>query len=263
MYRLLLVLLMAVFSGGVVLGQDLDDEAALRGQILYEVEGEDIVLKAQAQNTTDNEIILSYDFFLTGTDKKNNSVSNNQDGQAKLDANEGKVLATTRMTIKELEAFEAILQLYYQDVLMDSDTLVYDAKKQRQKQKEKNSGFQEDVSEEVDYEGQESGFEFGGLVIDNTRTRAGRDLYDLFYSQWEAPSGAGDYFIKLEEFPGRGRTTRLVVWLDDEKVVESNLQPNYDYLEGLAGYVNARLMRILAQRAEAGENLNDEIQGIY
>lgn len=249
-----------IFTAGIVTGQNLEEEAALQGQITYEVEGADIILRAQAQNTTIDTVIISFDFFLSGADTNNNAVSNNQNGQAKLGAEETKELAANRMVLAELKEFEAVLLVYFQDILMDADTLVYSAGRQQQ---EPEAEFEEDVSQEVDYEGQESGFEFGGLLIDNTRTRAGRDLYDLFYSQWEAPSGTGDFYIKLEEFPGRGRITRLVVWLDDEKVAEANLQPNYEYLEGLAGYVNSRLRSILIQRAEAGENLNEELQGIY
>ncbi|MCO6488896.1 MAG: hypothetical protein J5I98_10785 [Phaeodactylibacter sp.] len=242
------------------MAQDLEEEAALQGNILYEVEGKDIVLKAQAQNTTADEVILGFDFILTGTDKNNNSISNNQDGQVKLAGEESKMIASTRMVLSELKDFEAVLLIYYQDILMDSDTLVYSADRQKQND---GAAYEEDVSQEGDFEGQDSGFEFGGLVIDNTRTRAGRDLYDLFYAQWESPAGSGDYYIKLEEFPGRGRTTRLVVWLDDEKIVETNLLPNFDYLERLSDYVNARLQSLLSQRAEAGDNLEDELQGIY
>ena len=258
MQKLLSVLALTILCGSMLFGQDLEEEAALQGRITYELEGQDITLKAQVQNTTESEVILGFDFFLSGKDKKNNEISYGQDGQAKLSADEARVLVTKRMGLQGLESFEAIFQVYFQDILMDSDTLVYSA----EKQEEKNE-YQEDISQEVDYEGQQSGFEFGGFIIDNTRTRAGRELYDLFYSKWEAPSGAGDFFIKLEEFPGRGLTTRLVVWLDDDKVVETNLRPNYDYLEGLAGYVNARLQRILLQRIETGKNLSDDLQGIY
>lgn len=244
-----------------VSGQDLEAEAALQGKILYKVEGKDIVLNAQAENTTTEEVILSYDFLLSGKDKDNNNLSNTQGGQAKLAPGENKMLASTSMVLADLNDFEAVLLIYYEDLLMDADTLLYSAEQQAQQNAE--SRYQEDISQEEDYEGQESGFEFGGLLIDNTRTRAGRDLYDLFYSRWESPKGAGDYYIKLEEYPGIGRTTRLIVWLDEEKVVELNLRPNYDYLEQLAGYIDSRLRRLLADRAKAGENLNDELQGIY
>lgn len=260
MNRLLFVLALAAFSGVYAFGQDLEQEAALQGKINYEVNGQEIILRAQAENTTMDEVVISFDFFITGADKNNNALSNDQSAQAKLGAGEAKDLAATRIAVAEVKEFEAVLLLYFQDILVDADTLAYAADKQEQ---EPGAEFEEDVSQEVDYEGQESGFEFGGLVIDNTRTRAGRDLYDIFYSQWEGPPGAGDYYIKLEEFPGRGRTTRLVVWLDDERIVETNLQPNYEYLEGLAGYVNSRLERILRERAEAGENLDEELRGVY
>ena len=260
MDRLFFVLAMVILSAGSLAGQGLEEEAALQGELTYVLEGNELVLTAQAQNTTANELIINYDFILSGTDNNNNAVSNNQDGQAKIGTEENKTLVSVRIALEGLKEFEAVLLLYYEDILMDADTLAYSAEKQQQEPEEQ---FEEDISQEVDYEGQESGFEFGGFVIDNTRTRAGRELYDLFYSKWEAPAGAGDFFIKLEEFPGRGRITRLVAWLDDDKIVEANLQPNYDYLEELADYLNSRFSSILRQRAEAGENLNDELQGIY
>ncbi|MCB0547816.1 MAG: hypothetical protein KDD19_09510 [Phaeodactylibacter sp.] len=260
MDRLFFVLAMVILSAGSLAGQGLEEEAALQGELTYVLEGNELVLTAQAQNTTANELIINYDFILSGTDNNNNAVSNNQDGQAKIGPEENKTLVSVRIALEGLKEFEAVLLLYYEDILMDADTLAYSAEKQQQEPEEQ---FEEDISQEVDYEGQESGFELGGFVIDNTRTRAGRELYDLFYSKWEAPAGAGDFFIKLEEFPGRGRITRLVAWLDDDKIVEANLQPNYDYLEGLADYLNSRFSSILRQRAEAGENLNDELQGIY
>ncbi len=261
MNKLLSFLLFFCFSAPLAIGQGLDEEAPLVGQVVYELVGEEIELKAQCENRTEDSLSLVFQFFLSGEDKNSNEISAERGGEAVIAPEGSDILVSTRLPLGNINRFEAILEIYYQDVLMDSDTLAYSASVEEEKPEEE---FKEDISEEVDYEGQEdSGLEFGGLVIDNTRTRVGRDFYDIFYSLWEAPTGAGDYIIKMEELPGRGRATRLVVWLDDEEVVEANLRPNYDYLEGLAGYVESRLMNILIERIETGKNLSDDLKDIY
>lgn len=260
MYKQFLFLLFSCGAAAAAFGQGVDEEALVQGQIVYELIGEGIEVRGLCENRTDERIAIAYDFKVSGEDKSNNPFSGQKDGEAVLAALETKTVSTTKLPISGLSRFEVILELYYQDVLIDADTLVYSADQEEGKREDE---FKEDISEEVDFEGQDSGLEFGGLIIDNTRTRAGRDFYDMLYSLWEAPAGAGDYLIKIEEFPGRVRTTRLVVWLDEEKIVDTNLQPNYDYIEGLAGYTNSRLQGMLSQRAEAGKNLNDELSDIY
>ena len=73
-----------------------------------------------------------------------------------------------------------------------------------------------------------------GLVVDETRSRLGRQFYDLFYSQWEAPRGAGGHTVKVEERPGLGRGSVVFVRIDDELVYGSRLQPRYSEIEQAA-----------------------------
>jgi len=47
--------------------------------------------------------------------------------------------------------------------------------------------------------------EIDGLIIDETRSKIGRDFYDMFYHRWIAPNAASNYSILIKELPSRGR----------------------------------------------------------
>ena len=47
----------------------------------------------------------------------------------------------------------------------------------------------------------------GGIVLDQTKTRAGRDFYDLFIQNLVLPENVMDYTIVIDETPGLGTLT--------------------------------------------------------
>lgn len=76
--------------------------------------------------------------------------------------------------------------------------------------------------------------EIDGLLFDETKTKSGRDFYDLFYSQWEAPEGAKNYSIVLTEKPYRLSTTLIEIGINETTVFQSLLQPKAELIEQLA-----------------------------
>lgn len=99
-----------------------------------------------------------------------------------------------------------------------------------------------------------------GLVIDESITKVGRDFYELFYSGWTPPENASDYTIFIEEQPGRGRITAVEVRINEDVIFEGNLQPRYDYLEGLAEYVQGRCYRFLYNYEQIKKTMGSEDQ---
>ncbi len=99
-----------------------------------------------------------------------------------------------------------------------------------------------------------------GLVIDESITKVGRDFYELFYNGWEPPEKASDYTIYIEEQPGRGRITAVEVRINEDVIFEGNLQPRYDYLEGLAEYVQGRCYRFLYNYEQIKQTMGSEDQ---
>ena len=73
-----------------------------------------------------------------------------------------------------------------------------------------------------------------GLVMDETRTKIGRDFYSIFYSRWQAPSDARNFTITVQEQPMPSLGTRITVQLNNQTVFQTRLQPRYEYIEQAA-----------------------------
>ena len=90
--------------------------------------------------------------------------------------------------------------------------------------------------------------EIDGLVVDETRTKPGRDFYGYFYRAFQAPAGVSDYGLTLREEPVRGRISRVAVLVDGVPVFRPLLQPRQDLLERIAEQAAQVVARHLQQR---------------
>lgn len=108
--------------------------------------------------------------------------------------------------------------------------------------------------------------EIDGLLIDETRTKAGHDFYELLFSVWEAPIEAGSYIIRIQEKPYRVTVTMLEVWVNEELVINTVLQPRHEIIEELAASVNNSLQEYLINYSQIMRQMESEDQagtGIY
>ena len=76
--------------------------------------------------------------------------------------------------------------------------------------------------------------EIEGLIVDQTISKVGHDFYDIFYTQFEAPPGIGDYVITITEKPGRGTSTLISLNVNENDLLEMPLQPKLEYVEAVA-----------------------------
>jgi len=93
--------------------------------------------------------------------------------------------------------------------------------------KEKTRQFLEELMSSVDSQKQErtshhpDNFEISGMVIDNTKTKAGRDFYSQFYNRWISNSTKNEYIIKVKEEHFRSRSTKREITINDRLVFSS------------------------------------------
>ena len=87
--------------------------------------------------------------------------------------------------------------------------------------------------------------EIDGLLIDETKTKSGRDFFDFFYMQWQAPPEARNYSVFIKENPYRLMTTQIEVKLNETTVFRSFLQPRSDIIEEQADYAVAQTLLYL------------------
>ena len=104
--------------------------------------------------------------------------------------------------------------------------------------------------------------EIDGLLVDDTRTKAGKDFYDLFYSSWEAPAAAKNYTITVSEKPFRFISTLITISINDNQVYQAILQPRLDILEEQTKDAIAMTQDYLANYEEIIKQLNgDDLSG--
>ena len=108
--------------------------------------------------------------------------------------------------------------------------------------------------------------EIDGLLVDQTKTKIGRDFYDLFYSKWEAPENSKNYTILISEKPFRLNSTLIEIVINDQLTYQSILQPRYDIIEQLADQAIIYTVDYLQNYEEILLQLSGEDQsgsGIY
>ena len=104
--------------------------------------------------------------------------------------------------------------------------------------------------------------EIDGLLVDDTKTKTGKDFYDLFYGNWEAPKEAKNFTITISEKPFRLSSTLIVVSINDTPVYQSVLQPRQDIVEGLSQDAISTTQSYLANYEEIMKQLNgDDMAG--
>ena len=104
--------------------------------------------------------------------------------------------------------------------------------------------------------------EIDGLLVDDTKTKTGKDFYDLFYSSWEAPKEAKNYTITISEKPFRLTSTLIEVSINDTPVYQSILQPRQDIVEGLSADAVSTTQTYLVNYEEIMKQLNgDDMAG--
>jgi hypothetical protein len=78
--------------------------------------------------------------------------------------------------------------------------------------------------------------EIDGMVLDETRSKVGRDFYDVFYSSWQSPENASNFSIRIAEQPSPSLGTIIYVEVNDTETFRMRLQPRYDFIQQAGRY---------------------------
>lgn len=73
--------------------------------------------------------------------------------------------------------------------------------------------------------------EIDGLIIDQTKTKIGREFYDLFFTRWEAPEGIKGYTIDINEKAHPRFGSLIWISINETIVYQSVLKPRYETIE--------------------------------
>lgn len=195
------------------------------------------VLSAKVKNTTDLYHSLRFVFSVIIYDANNNTSKESQENLFALDPYQAKTLYEA--TIYN-EANNKIIILFL--VYDDDDKLVA---KSRVVLNELGSGNDNSESEGTK---ESTGFEILGIVVDDTKTKSGKDFYDKFYFFYNYLNLNGNQVVKINEMFSFRRTTRIIVSIGDETLHEFFAYPKEEYIEEMAKISVQRVYKYFESR---------------
>ena len=105
----------------------------------------------------------------------------------------------------------------------------------------------------------DEGLEIAGLVLDETKTKPGRDFYEYFNTHWQEVEGL-HYTITVSELPDATRGSFVLVRVNDAIVYQNRLNPQPDFIEQEARQAVSRVAAYMLQQLTTQQQLEKEFQ---
>ncbi|MCF4102049.1 curli production assembly/transport protein CsgE [Gillisia sp. M10.2A] len=204
-------------------------------------------LISSAKNLTEANYSLRYEFSVITYDENNNSSKNAQSGRFTLEPFEVKSLSTTSVSIGSGQKTIILLVIYNQDdEVIGTAREVYNDKEAESKPAE----------EKLSYQRPNEGIELTGMVTENTKTKPGKDFYGFFYQKYSLSPEQGNKIISIDEVISFGRTTKIMVKVEDKIVFQFYARPKLDYLEEKADQALRQVNRYFEYLKNRSESIN-------
>jgi len=187
---------------------------------------------SSAYNKTEINKSLRYVLSVIKSNTNGSNTSNNkQEGRFVIEAGIKKNLSKTSLNVIE-EDRTIILLLLYDD---NNNIIGKDRKVLNGIEGEEDLVEKEPEDSNLDIkDSTEDGFILRGMVIENTKTKAGGDFYDLFYSSYLSKNIDGERIVKIEEKLAIANNTQIQVFVGDDMVMQFILNPRSQFLTTMA-----------------------------
>lgn len=183
-------------------------------------------ITAKAENKSQIKQSLSYELKIFKENLKSGNKSDNaQEGRFVIDPLDVRKLAYTAINIQNKND-KIILLLLLRNV--DGDIVG------RERKVITNSKVVPENNKITLKKKPNDGVEIFGMVLEKTKTKPGRDFYNLFYSQFLSHNFSDNRSVLVEEVFSRGRNTKIEIKIENVRVYEFFVQPKTDYLKANA-----------------------------
>lgn len=177
-----------------------------------------IILKAIVMNNT--TVYKELNYLLVSIKKGNggNLSNNQQSGKFSVNPNEVKILSEISVNLESKDALKAFLYIRDEETqkLVAKDSL------------ELNSDLFKKKTAKVE---EDAAYELRGLTIDETKTKVGKDFYDLFYMQYNQLPDKSSSAVTITELPLRGTSGQINIQIEDKIIYSFMTNPAEDYLK--------------------------------
>lgn len=216
----LLVFLFLMLLPSSIFGQE---DKRIIAKIENETLEKQLKIKAIVTNNTPTYVELNYLLISIKKGENGNLSNNKQSGKFSINPGETKSLSEINIGLENKDALKAFLYIRDEQTqkLISKDSL------------EINQNF---FNKKISQVEKEEAFELKGLTIDDTKTKVGRDFYDMFYIQYSQIPDKSTSSIKISELPARGTSGQINIEIDDKVIYSFITNPNEDYLTEQLAY---------------------------
>ncbi|MGG5508015.1 MULTISPECIES: CsgE family curli-type amyloid fiber assembly protein [unclassified Myroides] len=204
-----------------------------------------------AQSKTEITTSISYKLSLIKTNLLTlNQSKNDQSGRQVLEPFQRLALSSTQVNTTEEDRLIILLLIY--DV---NEKLIGTARHVINETRDENhikESLTQQIEEEVEKVAQQEEVPYGqisfrGIVVDETKTKAGRDFYQLYYSNYLASNINSEHIITITEAITLGNNTKITLKTNQALIFEFFVRTQYDYLKTMSNTALTLTLRHLEQ----------------
>lgn len=190
-----------------------------------------VKVTAEAINTTQVYKSLRFVFSVFTTESAMPETALKKEERFTLEANEQKTLGYTLLEFENTKKTVVLLLIYEEDKIIGKDRLAFNEKKQEALYLSKEALEVND------------GLELSGIVVDETKTKPGKDFYDFFYTSYSLNGINGNKVVGVYETLSFGRSTIIQIKIEDNLIHEFLGKPDLEYLEQMSKVAIRRVFK--------------------
>lgn len=207
-----------------------------------------------AYNKTTIKKSLRYKVLIVKKSNNNSSQEQFEDEQFfVIEPGERKNISTTSIAIEEAQRTIIFILIYENDKVIGKDRVVIngfegedDMKPRVVHENELAPKIASDQPQDVNL--------LTGLVFESTKTKPGRDFYQMFYLAYTANNINGSKIVKVDEVLAIGGNTQMKIFAGDDLVVQFFLNPRTSYIKEMVDQSILRVNQYFLQNKAIQQN---------
>ncbi len=212
----------------------------IAAEIILDRNTEFMEVSGSAYNKTRISRSLNYILNVYKTNNSGNVSNNEQSGRFVLQSGEKKRLSTTTINIDDGNKVIILLRVYDLDNnLLGKDRIVLNDDSGDEKivlKPKENTDIRTEFNKS-------DGVELRGIVLEDTKTKPGRDFYTEYATAYRFADIKGPKIVTIKEELAIANNTKIEIKIGEEVIMEFFVRPQIDYIRGM---VEIAIKRTLA-----------------
>tara|TARA_R110000787_G_scaffold81036_2_gene175866 strand:+ start:23654 stop:24382 length:729 start_codon:yes stop_codon:yes gene_type:complete len=206
----------------------------VEAKILTRSENDLIRIAGTALNKTEINQSLRYVLsVIKNNPESSNRSKNDQSGRFVLESGQKLELSSTTINKETKDRIIVLLLVYnLDDEIIGKDRIVFNDSKDSDNLALKQKLAKELTPKEADISNsdEDGDIVLSGIVLEEVKTKAGRDFYKMFYSEYTLNEINAKEIVKIKEAILRANTTIISVFVEDRIVHRFLVKTQVDYL---------------------------------